>query len=275
MQRAIHLTVANNADVTGRMLSVNGALAGDVVNLAHLEGGADTEWFRVESGYLIARRDMRRIAFSMVVTAPGAGRHAQIWRRLPGLTSMELVIEQRLGSGGNTLDATASGVVAGEEFVFRVIGGSITGNVQITAEAQTPTDAPQKQVRMEGLHRPRRVIDEDPFPVTLNWKRLPLLGGARWSTYPVLRLYAKTGRGHWGALTPIDTELFQEIGTNQASGDGSILGSTLGGSHTRVRVTPVHQSDYGLFIAPLSDGGLAIVANNNNVTVEGIKAWGE
>ena len=268
----IHLTVANNADVSGRHISVNGAASGENINLANV---ADTEWFRTEGGYLVARRDMRRIAFSMALTAPGTGRHAQIWRRLPGFTSMELVIEQRLGSGGNTLDATASGVVAGEEFVFRVTGGSITGNAQITAEAQTPTDAPQKQVRLEGLHRPTRVVDEDPFPVTLNWKRLPLLGGARWSTYPVLRLYAQTGRGHWGALTPIDTELFQEIGTNQASGDGSILGSTLGGSHTRVRVTPVHQSDYGLFVAPLSDGGLAIVANNNNVSVSGIKGWGE
>ena len=266
------LGVANSTDVAGRVLSSAVTAAADgTVSVANQSA---TNWWIVENNRFRSRRDMRAATATFTMPANHA-RTVDVWRVAPGLATAERVFSRVFASStqAQTHSGTVNAVVPGEEFFVRIHGGAVAG-ASLSLDAKTPDDRPSRQTRLEGLLRPRQLIDEEDIGTPSTWTRVTLLNGFHWQQFPTIRLYARLSAlnsvNEWRAAGTVDTALLDLIGTNPASGGSTIIGQSRQDSDNRL-VLGEADGNY-LEIAALDDGGLAILSGDH---IYGLKAWGE
>ena len=265
------LGVANSTDVAGRVLSSAVSAAADgTVSIANQSA---TNWWVVENNRFRARRDMRAATVTFNLPANHA-RTIEIWRVAPGLATAELVFSKVFFSSTQTQtqSGTVNAVVPGEEFYVRAHGGGITG-ASLRLDAKTPEDRPSRQTRLEGLLRPRQLIDEGDIGTPSTWTRVTLLNGFHWQQFPTIRLYVKlrdSTVNEWRGAGVVDTTFLDFLGTNPATGGSTIIGQSRQDTDNRL-VLGEADGNY-LEIAALDDGGLAVFSGDH---IYGLKAWGE
>ena len=266
------LGVANSTDVAGRVLSsAVSASANGAVTIANQSA---TNWWLVENNRFRSRRDMRAATATFTMPANHA-RTVEVWRVAPGLTTAELVFSRVFASSGaaQTHSGTVNAVVPGEEVFVRIHGGAVSG-ATLRLDAKTPEDRPSRQTRLEGLLRPRRLIDEGDIGTPSTWTRVTLLNSFHWQQFPTIRFYVRlralNSVNEWRAAGTVDTAFLDVLGTNSATGGSTIIGQSRQDSDNRL-VLGDADGNY-IEIAALDDGGLAILSGDH---IYGLKAWGE
>ena len=257
---SIGLTVGNAADAQGRTLSVNGTLDANYEWQASSSGGNSTWWTIGGDKRFHALRDMRRMTATIApATKPTTATTFTLWRDNPFLSSREKIDSVTFGAAtpGYLSFTPALAVINGER-LFVTADKPVSGNITLTAEAETIGGVPAVQTQVGGLLRARPIIDaalpggsSSGYAV---WRRVPTRPDFHWGDQGMIHGMVESNTSKvWDAFT-LHTDLIRELeamNTNR-------LGERIDFGNDACITVRLPRRGVDLFIAPIVDGGLAM-----------------
>ena len=272
------LYVWNVNDSAGRTVSATGGLASNRQVSFSAESTGNTQWWVLDANIhaLTARRDHRRMAWTLSVPGRNTSLNVEVWRQHSSLATRErlALLQLKSSSAATTHTGTALAIVAGESILVtasKVISGTFTLGI----EAETIGDIPAIQTQTAGLLRPKQIASgELPGGVSGGfsvWVRAPLIPGFHWGQGGVTHwIIESSNAGKWDPFI-IHLDLLSKVEALDTTRLGERV-NTAGGGDDYIEYNLDNRS-VDLFVAPLKDGGIALARGDG--TARAIEAFVE
>ncbi len=182
------LQVANVSDLMGRDISLTGSFGDEITDEDEYiydfnALSAESAWWDVVTRELIAKRDIRQVAWTLdyPAWASAVSPIVKVWRQIQGLDTREEIgsLELHSGDTAGKLTGVEAAWVAGESIVITSDHDLSSATFGLSLQAQAPTEAKVRQVHTEGILRNRRIVEMD-WESDANWHKFELINHAQW-----------------------------------------------------------------------------------------------